>query len=86
MPLFLVTDPQEEVTSYRVEGLETLGDLTVPAEPDGSLKLDVTALASNTPYEARICAMNGFGISPPLVFDFEMKTPATPVGARIVQG
>lgn len=83
MPLFLETDPQEGVKSYRVEGLATIGDVTVPAEADGSLKLDVTALASNVAYKAQISAINGFGVSPALVYEFVMPTPAMPTGARI---
>jgi len=40
---FLVCDPQEGVTSYLVTGPAWVPTEMVPAQPDGSLKMDVAA-------------------------------------------
>lgn len=44
---FLVCDPQAGVTSYKLTGLPFVTAL-VPAQPDGSIKLDVAPVATGT--------------------------------------
>ena len=84
---FLVCDPQAGVTSYHLTG-PTWVPATVAAQPDGSLKMDVsTALIGNNALTVAACwtvAPWGELCSPFVAFSFTRPAAATsPAGIKL---
>lgn len=79
---FLVCDPQAGVTAYQVDGA-SLVTAQVPAEADGSLKLDVApAPVGSTPLQVRAC--NSWECSSPSPFALvRPSAPLMPAGLRL---
>lgn len=80
---WLVCDPQAGVTAYQVDGASWI-TAKVPAEPDGSLKLDVApAPVGSTPLQVRAC--NNWGeCSDQTPFALARPSaPSKPVGVRL---
>lgn len=84
---FLVCDPQPGVTSYKVTGLPFV-TASVPAQPDGSIKLDVAPVAtgpSNITFAACIIdPVWGEACSAFVPFSFTRPaSPALPMNTRL---
>jgi len=77
---FLVCDPQSGVVGYEITGLAT--PVNFVAQPDGSLKYDLSGVASGT-YNLTVAACNMWGCSSTVPFVFNKAIPAAPAGLRI---
>lgn len=78
---YLVCDPQEGVVGYEIKGLGNT--VTYIAQPDGSLKYDLSPLPAGT-YAATIAACNVWGCGEAVPFQVAKKLPLAPAGLRIV--
>lgn len=84
---FVVCDPQAGVTEYRVTGPAWVSP-AVPAEADGSIKMDVSAAAiGENSLMVQACNVDAVwgvqcSISSPFVFT-RPATPAQPAGLKL---
>lgn len=78
---FLVTDPQSGVVGYEITGLAA--PVSFVAQPDGSLKYDLSAVPNGT-YTLTVAACNMWGCSSTAPFSFSKQVPSAPAGLRIV--
>ena len=82
---FLICDPQEGVIAYEISGLPDWYVTRIPAENDGSIKLDLATLPiDNTTYELQVRACNVWGCSDPAPFSFTTSTPPVPTQFRLM--
>ena len=72
---FLVCDPQAGVDGYEIEFLDFVAGQSIPAEADGSIRLDMAPLALDGTYNIEIRAVNLWGRSDPTPFSFT-KVPS----------
>ena len=80
---FLVCDPQAGVVGYEITGLNP-ETVTFVAQPDGSLKYDLSSVNSGT-YTLTVAACNMWGCSAATAADpFTKAVPSAPAGLRIV--
>ena len=80
---FLVCNPQEGVVGYEITGLNP-ETVTFVAQPDGSLKYDLSSVNSGT-YTLTVAACNMWGCSAATAADpFTKAVPSAPAGLRIV--
>ena len=79
---FLVCDPQSGVVGYEITGLNP-ETVTFVAQPDGSLKFDLSSVNSGT-YTLTVAACNMWGCSSTAPFSFSKQIPSAPAGLRIV--
>lgn len=77
---FLVCDPQSGVVGYEITGLGE--PVSFVAQPDGSLKYDLSSVNSGT-YTLTVAACNVWGCSSTVPFVFNKAVPAAPAGLRI---
>ncbi len=77
---FLVCDPQAGVVGYEITGLAT--PVNFVAQPDGSLKYDLSGIASGT-YNLTVAACNVWGCSSTAPFVFTKVLPTAPVGLKL---
>lgn len=79
---YLVCDPQAGVVDYQVDGASWV-TARVPAEADGSIKLDVSpAPVGSTPLQVRAC--NQWACSEATPFDLARPSGlSTPAGVRL---
>lgn len=77
---FLVCNPQEGVAGYEITGLGE--PVTFVAQPDGSLKYDLSSVNSGT-YTLTVAACNVWGCSSTAPFGFSKQAPSVPAGLRI---
>lgn len=77
---FLVCDPQAGVVSYEITGLAT--PVNFVAQPDGSLKYDLSGVASGT-YNLTVAACNVWGCSSTVPFVFTKVIPTAPASLRL---
>ena len=79
---FLVCDPQSGVVGYEITGLGE--PVSFVAQPDGSLKYDLSSVNSGT-YTLTVAACNMWGCSAATAADpFTKAVPSAPAGLRIV--
>ena len=78
---FLVCDPQSGVVGYEITGLGE--PVSYIAQPDGSLKYDLSSVNSGT-YTLTVAACNMWGCSSTAPFSFSKQIPSAPAGLRIV--
>ena len=78
---FLVCDPQSGVVGYEITGLGE--PVSFVAQPDGSLKYDLSSVNSGT-YTLTVAACNMWGCSSTAPFGFSKQAPSAPAGLRIV--
>lgn len=78
----IVGDPQAGVEKYAIAGLPG-GTVEVPAQPDGSLLIDVGNLDSGT-FNLGIVAEAGVFKSDPAPFVFTKPNLASPSGLRLI--
>ena len=79
---FLVCDPQAGVVGYEITGLGE--PVSFVAQPDGSLKYDLSSVNSGT-YTLTVAACNMWGCSAATAADpFTKAVPSAPAGLRIV--
>ena len=78
---FLVCDPQSGVVGYEITGLGE--PVSFVAQPDGSLKYDLSSVNSGT-YTLTVAACNMWGCSSTAPFSFSKQIPSAPAGLRIV--
>ncbi len=78
---FLVCDPQAGVVGYEITGLAT--PVNFVAQPDGSLKYDLSGIASGT-YNLTVAACNVWGCSSTAPFVFTKQVPSAPAGLRLL--
>ena len=79
---FLVCDPQSGVVGYEITGLGE--PVSYIAQPDGSLKYDLSSVNSGT-YTLTVAACNMWGCSAATAADpFTKAVPSAPAGLRIV--
>lgn len=79
---FLVCDPQSGVVGYEITGLGE--PVSYIAQPDGSLKYDLSSVNSGT-YTLTVAACNMWGCSAATAVDpFTKAVPSAPAGLRIV--
>jgi hypothetical protein len=83
--VFLVTAPQANVTKYSVQNIGALSSNAIIAQADGSLKLDVTTIATGS-YTAAIQACDSWGdCSPATNFTFVRPVvPTAPTGPSLL--
>lgn len=79
---FLVCNPQEGVVGYEITGLNP-ETVTFVAQPDGSLKYDLSSVNSGT-YTLTVAACNMWGCSSTAPFVFTKQLPSAPVGLRLL--
>ena len=77
---FLVCDPQAGVVGYEITGLAA--PVSFVAQPDGSLKYDLSGIASGT-YNLTVAACNVWGCSSTAPFAFTKVIPTAPVGLKL---
>lgn len=77
---FLVCDPQSGVVGYEITGLAT--PVNFVAQPDGSLKYDLSGVASGT-YNLTVAACNMWGCSSTVPFVFTKVIPTAPASLRL---
>jgi len=77
---FLVCDPQAGVVGYEITGLAT--PVNFVAQPDGSLKYDLSGVASGT-YNLTVAACNVWGCSSTAPFVFTKVIPTAPASLRL---
>jgi hypothetical protein len=87
---FLVCDPQAGVTSYQLTGPSWVPTIPVPAQADGSIKLDVaTASVGANSLTAKACKDDpiwGVLCSEAVPFVFTRSaSPANPAGIGLVK-
>lgn len=79
---FLVCDPQTGVVKYKITGA-TFIPITVPAQPDGSLKVDVAqAPVGTTTIQVQAC--NGWEECSTTV-PFDLERPPVPLSSKGLQ-
>ena len=78
----LVCDPQTGVDTYEVDGLPG-GTVQVPAQPDGSLLLDLGAIPAGS-YSLNVAAEEGVFKSDSAPFGFTSPALTPPVGLRLI--
>lgn len=77
---FLVCDPQAGVVGYEITGLGE--PVSFVAQPDGSLKYDLSSVNSGT-YTLTVAACNVWGCSSTVPFVFTKVIPTAPVGLKL---
>jgi hypothetical protein len=81
---FLICDPQIGVAWYDVQNLGSLTNSSVPAQSDGSIKLDIAILPPGI-YSTLVRACNQRGCSDASNFTFtKSATPTKPTNVRIL--
>ncbi len=78
---FLVCDPQSGVVGYEITGLGE--PVSFVAQPDGSLKYDLSSVNSGT-YTLTVAACNMWGCSSTAPFVFTKQPPSAPAGLRLL--
>ena len=78
---FLVCDPQDGVTEYKVT-LNGDPEITVPAQPDGSLSYDLAGLSEGA-FTFSVKAANLWGVSDPSPFSSVKVLPQSPTSMRL---
>lgn len=82
---FLVCDPQANVTHYSISGLGLLSSTNVPAQADGSLKLDLNGLnPGNYSTEIRACIPEVCSAPAFFTFNYAGSPPNQPSNIRVV--
>jgi len=82
---FLVCDPQAGVEGYEIENLDFVSGQSIPAEADGSIRLDMAPLALDGSYNIEIRAVNLWGRSDPTPFSFtKVPSPSAIGNPRLV--
>jgi hypothetical protein len=82
---YLICDPNLNTEWYEVDQLDFVSGQTIPAETDGSVRLDLAPLAVDGSYDILIRACNIWGCSMPDVpFTFtKSPSPSEPVNPRL---
>ena len=81
---FLVCDPQAGVTSYQLTGPGWVPTTPVPAQTDGSLKLDIIT-ATNGVNSLTVKACVGVWCSDAVPFDFTKPVLVKPTGIGLAK-
>ena len=84
---FLVCDPQSGVTSYTVEigqGANISTQIGIPAQPDGSLRLDLVTITQPGNYTFRAKACNAEWGCGEYSSPFSATKPGSPGNVRII--
>jgi hypothetical protein len=83
---FLVCDPAEGVHHYVIMGAPTcLGDMAnIPAQPDGSIRVDLPCIILGAVYQIKVLACNAWGdCSPDTPFELKRAVPGATTGTRV---
>ena len=82
---FLICDPQAGVEWYEIENLDFVSGQTIPAEPDGSIDLNLAPMTADGLYNIQVRACNMWGCSADAPFSFTKEpTPSGTTNLRLV--
>ena len=81
---FLVCDPNLNTDYYEVENLAYTSGQSIPAEADGSIRLDLAPLATDGSHDILVRACNAWGCSSDSPFTFtKSPSPLAPANLRL---
>lgn len=81
---FLITNPSPGVEKYEVDIDGTVVVPEMPAQADGSLKLDLNPFTlPDGAHRIQVRAGNVWGWSNPVMLSFDKAAPADPTGLRL---
>ena len=81
---FLICDPQAGVEWYEIENLDFVSGQTIPAEPDGSIDLNLAPMTADGLYNIQVRACNMWGCSADVPFTFTKEPiPSTLMNPRL---
>jgi hypothetical protein len=78
----IVSDPQAGVESYKIDGLPG-GEVKVPAQPDGSLLIDIGSPPPGS-YDLNVYAEEGVFTSEAAPFTFASPGLVAPTGLKLI--